>query len=58
MVPAGLAEPGLLPRYPQRAAEIMVGEVPEAADQGRLVESLDEVRVGPVTAMEIGWSRP
>lgn len=52
---AGLAEPGLVPRYPQRFAEIMVGEVPLSRGDGRLVDSLAEVRVGPATAAEIGW---
>jgi hypothetical protein len=54
-VPEGLAEPGRQPLYPQPAAEIMVGEVPLGEAQGRLPESLEEVRVGPVTAAALHW---
>jgi hypothetical protein len=54
-LPEGLAEPELLPTYPQHSAEIMVGEVPLAPGSGRTPKSLAEVRVGPVTASEIGW---
>lgn len=57
IVPDGLAEPGLSPQYPQRYAEWMVGEVPTGPAQGRLPSSLAEVRVGPVTAREIGWEK-
>lgn len=57
VVPDGLAEPDLSPQYPQRYAEWMVGEVPTGPGQGRLPSSLAEIRVGPVTAREIGWTR-
>ena len=53
--PDGLADPGLVPPYPQVHAEWMVGEVPLGPGRGRLPESIDELRVGPVTAREIGW---
>jgi hypothetical protein len=53
--PGGLADPDRVPLHPQEHAEWMVGEVPVAPGQGRLPESLDELRVGPVTAAEIGW---
>ena len=53
--PEGLADPGLSPRYPQRHAEWMVGEVPLGPGRGRLPASLDEVAIGPTTAREIGW---
>jgi len=56
--PEGLADPGLSPRYPQRHAEWMVGEVPLGPGQGRLPASLAEVRIGPATAREIGWLPP
>ncbi len=56
IVPDGLAEPGLSPQYPQLYAEWMVGEVPIGPAQGRLPSSLAEIRVGPVTAREIGWT--
>lgn len=53
--PDGLAEPDRVPLYPQQYAEIMVGEVPTQPDEGRPIETLAEVRVGPATAQEIGW---
>lgn len=56
VLPAGLAEPQLLPQFPQRYAEWMVGEVPTGPGQGRLPTSLAELRIGPVTAREIGWT--
>jgi hypothetical protein len=55
LVPSGLAEPARVPSFPQRFAEIMVGEVPLAPQRGRLPSSLEELRVGPATAREIGW---
>lgn len=54
-VPEGLVEPGRQPLYPQPAAEVMVGEVPLGASEGRLPSSLDEVRVGPTTARALRW---
>jgi hypothetical protein len=56
--PEGIADPGLSPRYPQRHAEWMVGEVPLGPGRGRLPASLAEVAVGPATAREIGWLPP
>ncbi len=56
LAPDGLAEPQLSPQFPQRYAEWMVGEVPTGPGQGRLPSSLAEIRVGPVTAREIGWA--
>jgi hypothetical protein len=55
--PGGLAEPDLSPRYPQRFAEIMVGEVPLGPAAGRLPAGPAELAVGPATAAEIGWTR-
>lgn len=57
-VPEGLAEPGLVPRYPQRFAEIMVGELPTGPASGRLPTGPAELAVGPETAAEIGWAEP
>jgi hypothetical protein len=53
--PDGLAEPQLEPRYPQQLAEIMAGQMPVSATAARLPDSLDDERVGPLTAREIGW---
>ena len=55
--PEGLADPQLTPLYPQQQAEIMAGRMALSATQARLPDSLDEERVGPVTAGEIGWIR-
>src|SRR5262249_52333033 len=55
---ASLAEPELVPLYPQRMAEIMIGEVSLGPKQGRSPQSLQEIAVGPVTAREIRWVRP
>ena len=55
--PEGLADPEAEPRFPQRHAEWMVGEVAVAPGVGRLPSALSEIRVGPATAREIGWTR-
>jgi hypothetical protein len=55
LLPDGLGEPGLLPRYPQRRAEVMA--------RGRVISpgveeppaQLEELSVGSLTAAEIGW---
>jgi hypothetical protein len=52
-LPRGIVEPDA--GFPQRFAEVMVGEVPLREKEGRVPETLDEVRVGEVTAKEIGW---
>lgn len=54
-VPDGLPEPDRQPRYPQRFAEIMVGEIAKEAGVGHLPNTLAEVAIGPATAAEIGW---
>jgi hypothetical protein len=58
LYPLGFAEPGLVPRYPQRYAEIMAGRVPLAPDRQEMPADLSQVRVGTATALEIGWRRP
>lgn len=58
LVPAGLAEPALVPRYPQRFMEVMARNRPIAPDDEARPTSLDELRVGDATAREIGWLRP
>lgn len=57
IAPGGLVEPTLSPPYPQRQAELMVGEVPLGPGRGRLPERPEEIGVGPVTAAEVGWTR-
>lgn len=51
-LPRGFIEPGV---FPQKFAEVMVGEIPLTATTGRVPESLDDVRIGETTAKEIGW---
>lgn len=55
LVPHGLADPELEPRYPQTHVEIMARNRPLAEGQEVVPESLDELRVGNKTAQEIGW---
>ncbi|HEV2271547.1 MAG TPA: hypothetical protein VGR92_19020 [Steroidobacteraceae bacterium] len=53
--PDGFADPQLLPRYPQQLAEIMAVKTPLGAADARMPDSLEDERVGPITAREIGW---
>ena len=55
LIPSGLAQPELEPRYPQRYIEIMARTRPTAADREESPESVDELAVGMETAREIGW---
>lgn len=53
--PNGFADPQLFPRYPQQLAEIMAVKTPLSATEARMPDSLEDERVGPETAREIGW---
>ena len=53
--PEGYAEPGRVPRYPQRRAEIMAVRIPLSPTESRMPEHLHGVVVGPETAGEINW---
>ncbi len=57
MYPDGFADPQLVPRYPQQLAEIMAVKTPLSAADARMPDSLEDERVGPLTAREIGWVR-
>ncbi len=57
LVPAGLAEPHRVPRWPQRFAEVMARNRPLAPGVEMPPERLDELAIGEVTADEIGWRR-
>jgi hypothetical protein len=57
LVPAGLAEPNRVPRWPQPYAEVMARNRPVGPGVEVPPESLDELAVGPVTAHEIGWTQ-
>jgi hypothetical protein len=52
-LPSAYVEPAA--GLPQRHADLMAGEIPIAPGRGRLAVHFDDVRVGPVTAAEIGW---
>jgi hypothetical protein len=55
-IPEGLAEPDLSPRFPQRFVEIMTRGKPVSPSEEEVLDTLDELGVGPVTAREIGWA--
>ncbi len=57
MVPDGLGEPTLEPRYPQHYAEVMARHVALTATADAPPDSLDQLRIGEATAREIGWLR-
>jgi hypothetical protein len=54
-VPEGLPDPKQTPLYPQKSAEIMTLGVAASATNERALATLDELRVGTMTAAEIGW---
>jgi hypothetical protein len=53
--PDGFGDPDQVPLYPQRYAEIMAGRRMLSADRWQQADSLDEVVIGPATALEIRW---
>lgn len=53
--PAGYAEPGRDPLYPQAKAEIMAGRIPVSPEQAVIPKHLRQTVLGPLTASEIGW---
>jgi hypothetical protein len=53
--PDGYGDPAQSPLYPQLTAELMAGRRAMAPDKGQQALSLDEVVVGPATALEIRW---
>ncbi|WP_020683446.1 hypothetical protein [Marinobacterium rhizophilum] len=53
--PDGFAQPNQVPRYPQLQAEIMAGRLALSERQAVMPQSLDEVVLGPRTAVEINW---
>lgn len=55
--PDGFADPRLVPLYPQPLAEIMAVKTPLSPTEARMPDSLQDERVGPATAREIGWFR-
>jgi len=55
--PEGFIDPQREPLYPQALAEIMAVRVPLSATKARMPDGLEDERVGPLTAREIGWIR-
>jgi hypothetical protein len=53
--PDGYGDPAQIPRYPQLTAELMAGRRAIAPDMGQQAVNLDEVVIGPATALEIRW---
>ena len=58
ILPDGFVNPGQSPLYPQELAEVMAGRVPQTENTADMPPGLRYVRVGPVTAREINWTRP
>lgn len=55
LLPTGLGDPNQVPQFPQRYAEVMARNLVLSPGNERPPNSLDELRVGPTTAREIGW---
>jgi len=55
LFPIGYGNPGQIPLFPQRNAELMAGRRMLTPDRWEQAASLDEVVVGPATALEILW---
>jgi hypothetical protein len=53
--PEGYGNPAQVPLFPQQAADLMAGRLVLAPDKWRQASSLDEVVIGPATALEIRW---
>jgi hypothetical protein len=58
LYPIGYAEPDRDPRYPQSLTEIMAGRYAIDTQTFEMPDSLDTVRVGEATALEIRWKKP
>jgi hypothetical protein len=56
LAPLGLGEPDRSPLYPQGFGEIMAGRIATSARDAINADSLEQMLVGPATALEIGWT--
>lgn len=56
VVPTGLGEQDRQPLYPQVFGEIMAGRIATSAHEAVVAGSLEQMLVGPATALEIGWT--
>jgi hypothetical protein len=55
--PIGYAEPDRQPLHPQLLTEVMAGRYAVDQHNSRMPASLDDVLVGPATALEIRWTK-
>jgi hypothetical protein len=55
--PDGYGDPRQTPLYPQATAELMAGRRMLSANRWEQAPSLDDVVIGPATALEIRWLR-
>jgi hypothetical protein len=55
LAPGGLGEQDREPLYPQDFGEIMAGRIATSARDAVVADSLEQMLVGPATALEIGW---
>jgi hypothetical protein len=53
--PDGFADPDRSPLFPQEYAEIMGGRIPLGPNSSAMPESLNQCRIGRLTAFEIGF---
>lgn len=53
--PFGFADPDQRPLFPQKRAEIMGGRIPLSSFESRMPRSLEQCRIGRLTAEEIGF---
>jgi hypothetical protein len=53
--PDGYGDPHQVPLYPQAFAEVMAGRRMLSPDRWEQPDSLDQVLIGPATALEIRW---
>jgi hypothetical protein len=58
LYPLGYAEPEREPLHPQALTELMAGRYAIDTHTFEIPDTLDEVRVGAATALEIRWTRP
>ncbi len=56
--PDGYGDPHQVPLYPQRFAELMAGRRMLSSASWQQPSGLEEVLIGPATALEIRWSKP
>lgn len=55
LFPIGYADPEQQPLHPQKRAEVMAGRIPINEYQFEPLRSLNQLIIGPATALEIGW---